>query len=154
VGLCDLHPVCVSVYPPPSRHQLLNAWTHLYEIWYVYHGTWANLNCLLHTSLPSVCVCMCMPPIVARQWLNIHIPVAMNTWNKEELLYASFSVWSVSYQRRVCGVCLCIPLPLQGNGSVHMLLQQWRILGGVIFYAVHVISKESRWLVLPRTSCL
>jgi hypothetical protein len=25
-------------------YQLLNAWTNLYETWYVYHGTWANLN--------------------------------------------------------------------------------------------------------------
>jgi hypothetical protein len=27
------------------------------------------------------------------------------------------------------------------------------IVGGVLFYAVHDVSKESRRLVLPRTSC-
>jgi hypothetical protein len=32
VGLCDLHPVCVSMYP---SYQLLNAQTNLYETWYV-----------------------------------------------------------------------------------------------------------------------
>jgi hypothetical protein len=36
VGLCDLHAVCVSMYPP---YQLLNALTNLYETWYAYHGT-------------------------------------------------------------------------------------------------------------------
>jgi hypothetical protein len=34
----------------------LNAWIKIYEIWYVYHGTWAHLKSPLHNSLPSVCV--------------------------------------------------------------------------------------------------
>jgi hypothetical protein len=55
-------------------------------------------------------------------------------------------------------VCMCIPLSLLGNGSVKTLSLQrihtqqyncWRHL----FYAVCVVSKESRRLVLPRTSC-
>jgi hypothetical protein len=33
--------------------QALQAWTSLHE----YHDTWAHLNGLLHTSLPSVCMC-------------------------------------------------------------------------------------------------
>jgi hypothetical protein len=41
VGLRDHHAVCVSVHPP---YKLLNGWTNIYEIWYVYHGTWAHLN--------------------------------------------------------------------------------------------------------------
>jgi hypothetical protein len=28
-----------------------------------------------------------------------------------------------------------------------------RIVGGIVFYVVHVVSKESRRLVLPRASC-
>jgi hypothetical protein len=63
VGLWYHHAVCVSVNPPC---QLLNAWTNLYETWYIYHGTWAHLNGILHKSLPSICVCMCIPPTVAR----------------------------------------------------------------------------------------
>jgi hypothetical protein len=51
-GLC----VCMSVYSLPP--ELLNAWTDLYETWYVYRGTWAHLNSILHKSLPSVCVCV------------------------------------------------------------------------------------------------
>jgi hypothetical protein len=34
--------------------------TNLYETWYLYHGTWAHLNGVLHKSLPSVCICI--PP--------------------------------------------------------------------------------------------
>jgi hypothetical protein len=50
----------------------------------------------------------------------------------------------------VC-VCLCIPLSLLGNGSVKVPLS---LLGnGYVFYAVRVVSKESRRLVLLRTSC-
>jgi hypothetical protein len=40
----------------PHPHQLLNAWTNLYENWYVYHETWTHINSLLHKSLPPVCV--------------------------------------------------------------------------------------------------
>jgi hypothetical protein len=46
--------VCVSSY------QLLNALTSLYETWYVYHGTLAHLTYVLHKSLPSVFVSVCV----------------------------------------------------------------------------------------------
>jgi hypothetical protein len=46
-----------------------------------------------------------------------------------------------------------ISLSLLGNGYVNILTRQRRIFTGIIFYAVRVISKESRRLVLPRTSC-
>jgi hypothetical protein len=43
-----------------------------------------------------------------------------------------------------------VPLTLLGNGSVKVTLY---LLGnGYVFYAVRVVSKESRRLVLPRTS--
>jgi hypothetical protein len=47
---------------------------------------------------------------------------------------------------------LCISLPLLGNGSVNTFSRQRRIVGGVVFCAVRVVSKESRRLVLTRTS--
>jgi hypothetical protein len=52
---------------------------------------------------------------------------------------------------------MCNPLSLLGNGSVKRTAAtntQATIeeLLGVVFYAVRVVSKESRRLVLPRTS--
>jgi hypothetical protein len=45
-------------------------------------------------------------------------------------------------------------LSLLGNGSVNTFLRPRRIVEGVVFYAVRVVSNESGRLVLPRTSCL
>jgi hypothetical protein len=67
----------------------------------------------------------------------------------KELLDTSFYIRSVSYQRRVCG---SVYVSLLDNNSVKMFLRQRRIVGGVVLYAVRVVSKESRRLVLPRTS--
>jgi hypothetical protein len=52
----------------------------------------------------------------------------------EELLYAS--------------VCIS----LLGNNLVQTFPRQRRIVGGVVLCAVHVMSRESRRLILPRTS--
>lgn len=50
LGLCYLHAVRVS------PHQPFNAWTKLYKIWHVlvYHGIWANLNCVIPKFHQSV----------------------------------------------------------------------------------------------------
>jgi hypothetical protein len=105
---------CLFVYVIP--HQLLNAWTILHETWYIYHGTWSHLNCILHKSFPSVCVSV-----------------------------------------RVCVSLLSFP----GNGSVkkryrcnEYTRKNWEIVEGTVFYAVRVVSKESRRLVVCRFSCL
>jgi hypothetical protein len=62
--------------------------------------------------------------------------------------------------RSPCSVSVCVfPLLLLGNGSLNMFRcneytrSNRKIVGRVIFYAVHVVSKESRRLVLLRTSC-
>jgi hypothetical protein len=95
VGLCDYHAVCVCVYPP---YKLLNGWTTLYETWYVYHGTWAHINGVVHKSLPSVCVPIGYPPPVARQRLGKNVTSATNTHATiEELVDASFYMRFVSY---------------------------------------------------------
>jgi hypothetical protein len=88
----------------------------------------------------SLCVCKCIPPIVARQrlgevypsfharqLLGKHVPAATNTSNN---------------RRTVGHVSLCIPLSLLGNNAVKTLPRQRRIVGGVIFYAVRVVPKE------------
>jgi hypothetical protein len=82
--------VCLSPY------QLLNAWTSLYETWYVYRGTWAHLNGVLYKSLPLVYVAVC----VSLQLLLGNGSVKTLPWQRayiEEVLDASFSVLSVSY---------------------------------------------------------
>jgi hypothetical protein len=48
-------------------------------------------------------------------------------------------------------VGLCIPFWLPGDGSVNTFPRQRIIVGGVVFYVVRVVSRESRRLVLPRT---
>jgi hypothetical protein len=187
--------VCLSLYPP---YQILNAWTNLYETWYVYHGTWAHFNGVLHKSLQSVCVSICVSPYrchVTAGQTRSHGNEYTQRW--EELLDASFSIQSVSY--RVCvspilvyvppkrwsedsqsrqrvkyvhesrgtrnqeSLCwrgpaaiyrtgLCISLSLLGNGSVSTFPWQRGTVGGVVFYAVRVVWKESRRLVVTRTT--
>jgi hypothetical protein len=68
---------------------------------------------------PCVCarVCLCIPPIVARQRLR------KNPHNYLCILWDHLAVWMCPHS--------CF-----------------------IFYAVRVVSKENRRLVLPRTSCL
>jgi hypothetical protein len=98
VGLCDLHPVCVSVYP--TYHRLLNASTNLYETWYAYHGTCAHSVCLyVYPSYRCKATArLSIHSFGARQ--GIHATT-------EEFLDESFSMRSVSCQRRVCGsVCV------------------------------------------------
>jgi hypothetical protein len=60
VSLYDLHAVCVSVNHPSvlTSEYIIN----FYETWYVYYETWANLNGVLHKSLPSVFVCLYVYP--------------------------------------------------------------------------------------------
>jgi hypothetical protein len=56
----------------------------------------------------SLRVTMCIPSIVARQLFGKNVTAAMNTQTRiEEMLDASFSMRSVSCQRRVGGsVCV------------------------------------------------
>jgi hypothetical protein len=70
-----------------------------------------NFVCAWHMSpsqrptsyiLPiSLCVCMCIPPIVTGQRLGKNITAATNTYATIELLEASFSIRSLSYQKKV-----------------------------------------------------
>jgi hypothetical protein len=47
---------------------------------------------------------------------------------------------------------VCVPLSLLDNNSVNMFPHQRRIVRGVVFYAILVVSKESRRVVLLVTS--
>jgi hypothetical protein len=147
--------MCVCVFP------LINFWMpesiSMKFVIDVYLGTWAHHNGVLHKSLPSFCVSAyvsllsllgkgsvkCSPPFVAKQRPSKHVLAATNTRNNRRIV------------GRVClWVCLCIPLSLLGNNSGTTYPQQRRIVGGVVFYEIRVVSKDSRWLVLPRTTWL
>jgi hypothetical protein len=139
--------VCLYVYPP---YRLLNAWTNLYGRRYVrlHHTTCTYLNSTLHKSLLSVCVSVCVSPP------SLPVKGSVNTFPRQRIhatikkLDASFSMRSVPYHRREC-----LPLSLLGKSSVNMFPQQWIIVGGSVFCVVHVVSKESRPLPLPKTTC-
>jgi hypothetical protein len=63
------------------------------------------------------------------------------TWN-DRRIGGSVYLW----------VCLWSSLPLLGNNSVKRFPRQDRIVGGVVLCAASVVSKQSRRLLLPRTS--
>jgi hypothetical protein len=71
----------------------------------------------------------------------------------EELLDTPFSMGSME-SKEILWVWLYIPLSLLGNVSANTFPLQQRTDGGVLLYMVHVLSEESRRLILPRTSCL
>jgi hypothetical protein len=102
---------------------------------------------IINASHKSVCLYV----YVVRRQRGKNITAARNTHTTiAELLDASFSIWSVSYQRRVCG-CVCVSLSFLGNGSLNTFPRQRIIVRGLVFYALYVVSKESRRFVLPRT---
>jgi hypothetical protein len=100
-----------------SPYQLLNACTNLYETWYAYRWNWAHLNGVLHKTLPSVCVCMCIDPVVAKQRLGRHVSATTNTRHST----SKRIVWPVIFYavrvllKESLWVCLCIPLSLLGK---------------------------------------
>jgi hypothetical protein len=67
----------------------------------------------------------------------------------EELMDASFSTRSMSYQSKFCMSVSLYPPSLLGNGSVNTSARQRR---NVVLYAVCIVSKETRWSVFPTTS--
>jgi hypothetical protein len=139
----------VSVTPLQSTFECLNQ--SLWNLVYIYiYGTKAHLNGVFHKSLPSVCVCI--PPIVARQRPDKRVPAATNTGNNSRIVGRVF-FYAVDVLIEEESVGRCIPLSLLGNNSVNILPRQRRIIGGVVFCATYVVSKESSSLDLPRTSC-
>jgi hypothetical protein len=152
VGLCDLHPVCES----PPINFWMPEWIFMKLGMYIMKpepiSTAYSINPSYQCVCVSVCVSLlsllgkglvkCIPPFIARQRLTKHVPMATNTCNNRSIV-GCVSLW----------VCLCIPLSLLCNNSEKMFPRQKRNVEGIVFYAVHVVSEESRQLVLPRTSC-
>jgi hypothetical protein len=96
---------------------------------------------------------MCIPPIITRQRLYERVPAAKNTCNNKRIVGCVVFYAVLVLPNKNLWVCLCISLSLLGNNSVKSFPRQRKIVGGVVFYVVHIASKESRRLVLPRTPC-
>jgi hypothetical protein len=73
----------------------------------------------------------------------------VNTWRD---LYGTFCI-DLGNKTHFIGVYHKPLLPLLGNGSVNTFPWQGRTVGGVVFYAVRIVSKGNKQLVL-RTSCI
>jgi hypothetical protein len=101
--------------------------------------------------MPPISLCLYM--YVPRQQLGKNVTAATNTRNNRRIVgRVVFCAVCVITQESLW-VSLCIPLSLLGNGSVNTFPRQREIVGGVVFYAVRVVSKGNRRLILPRTSC-
>jgi hypothetical protein len=108
VGLCDVHAVCVSVYPP---YPLLNTWTNLYETRYVIKTPEPiSAAYFINSSHQSVFLYV-YHPIVTRQQVDKNV-----------------------------------------NAEIKYTRNSRRLFGSDVFYVVGVVPKESRRLILPRTS--
>jgi hypothetical protein len=95
----------------------------------------------------------CIPAIVARQWIGKHVPAATNKRNNWIIVGPVIFFAARVLSKGSMWFWLCFPLSLLGNNSVKTFPRQRRIVGGVVFYVVLVVSKKSRRLVLPRISC-
>jgi hypothetical protein len=91
---CHLH---VCELPPSINFRIPEP--IFYEIWFIYHVTWAHLDGVL-PSHQYVCLYV-YPAIVARQQLGKNVTAAMNTHILEKLFDAWFSMRSVLYQWKV-----------------------------------------------------
>jgi hypothetical protein len=137
--LCVCKDFCL--WTPP----LINFWmpepTFMKLCTYVYNGTWAHLSGVLHKSLPSVCLSLCIsvlsllgkswvkciPAFIAGQRLGKQVPAAKSTHNNKRNVWCA-CLW----------VCLCIFLWLPGKNSVQTFPRQKKIIRGVISYATRV----------------
>jgi hypothetical protein len=114
-------------------------------------GRWARLvsNC---NTTPSI---ICKQEVLGR--INRLLPLMRRV---QQFFYCCVCI-------RCGGNVSTEPLPSNDRGDTHTdisflgnswvkqtLPRQGRIVGGVVFYAVCVVSKEIRRLVIPRTFCL
>jgi hypothetical protein len=116
LGLCDLHPVCVSFT------QLLNAWTIFMKLgMYIMAPEPTSTAYFINSSHQSLCLYV-YPSYRCKATARLHVSLlavigngSINTFLRqqihaiEELLDTSFYMRSVSYKRRVCGSVYVYP---------------------------------------------
>jgi Zn-finger protein len=190
-SMLKISPCCLCIPPPPKTFECLNQ--SLWNLVHIMAPEPISKAYFINPCHQSVCLHVYCPLLLLGNnsvntfpWQWIHATI-------EELLDASFSIWSMSCQRSVCGsvypsivawqwlskhvptgtkncwrrrflygpccvkevsVGLCIPLSLLGNGSVNTFPREQRIVGGVVFYMVHVVSKKCLWVCVSLYRCL
>jgi hypothetical protein len=107
-------PCCMCLWIPPiSTFECLRQ-----SLWNLalYHRIRAHLNGALHKSLSLVTVCVCIPPIVARQRLGKMYPFIARQRLDRHVTAATNAT--------IGHVCLCASLSLLGNNSVKTFSRQ------------------------------
>jgi hypothetical protein len=140
---------CVSVFLHVSASDCPNQslWNLVYTYIYITTNS-SHLNIyFINTSHQSV--------VLYVRPLSLLGNCSVNTFQLKEFRKQYKNCWTHHF---LCGPCrikgesvgVCVPLSLLGNG----FQRRRKIFGSVVFCAVHVVSKEKRRLVLPRTSPL
>jgi hypothetical protein len=143
--------VCVCVCIPLWTFEWLNL-----SLWNLVLISWQQIPSQRRTSwVPpiSLCAFMFIPSFIVRKRLVKHNPAASNTHSNSRIVVRVIFCPVRVLSKARFWICLCIPLTLLGNNYLKTLPRQRRIVGDVVFYSAHVVSKESRRLVLLRTSC-
>jgi hypothetical protein len=96
------------------------------------------------------CLCVYVSPNrLLNGWPNLY-----ETWYVYHGTWAHINAYLTNPSRQ--SVCLYVYFPVLWihNASVNTFPRQWRNVGGVVFYAVRVVSKKSCPLVHPGTSVI
>jgi hypothetical protein len=95
----------------------------------------------------------CLYVRIARQWLGNYVTAATNAHRNIIIVGRVIFYAARILTKEISWVSLCILLSLLGNGSINTFPRQEGIVRSVVSFAVRVISKGSRRLVLPRNVC-
>jgi hypothetical protein len=123
---------CCLCLPP---WQLFNARANLHETWYVYHGTWAQLDGV--KSLPSACVTFLSLPskgstkTLSRQW--IHRQKLKNCWTRRfyKVSVVSKERRRLVLQRTSCNIIL-LSIPTSTKTSLSFRVSDQELLSILI----------------------
>jgi hypothetical protein len=92
--------------------------------------------------IPPISLCLCLPaPLLGNIFPHQRLQ------KKKELLNAPFSLRYVSCEKFL-RICLFFPISLIGKGSMNTFPRQRRMSGDVILYAIPVVSKKNRRVIL------
>jgi hypothetical protein len=157
VRLWDLLPVCVclSHQPQPFFMKLGMYIMASQPISVVYFINTLISRCLMCIPLSFLGngEVKCIPHNVTKQRLGKKISAAKNACNNRRIDWGAVFYTIRVASKEILWVWLYISLSLLGNDWVNALPLQWRIVGGVVLYAVHGVSKENGRSVFNRIAC-